>query len=273
MVSVAFCHVTFADPPRHRTYTVRSGDTLTGIARRELGDASRAAAILEANPTLRNAHRIYPGQRLRLPDPGSIDPSQESYCGGVLPPSSSPSDADRSVTSSDPGGPAPGDSGWDELVTTIQEIPVTLGLAGMGVGAILLISIACQLVVYFLVGAFLLWLGAIVTRVPKLEFGKCFKVNAVGTIVSIVAAAVLWGGVGLLALSEPGKRWLPQDLGELLLAAIAAYVMIQSFQLLVYVLMVRRGLDIRFLHACFACMLACSLQLLFGASTGVLVGL
>ncbi|MEU5726748.1 BTAD domain-containing putative transcriptional regulator [Micromonospora sp. NPDC047738] len=59
----------------HNTYTVRRGDTLSGIARRCLGDADRWRDIFAVNRgthfkiggTLRDPDLIYPGWTLRLP--------------------------------------------------------------------------------------------------------------------------------------------------------------------------------------------------------------
>lgn len=49
-------------------YTVQSGDTLSGIAQAQYGDASRYPVIFEANqPMLENPDLIYPGQVLRIP--------------------------------------------------------------------------------------------------------------------------------------------------------------------------------------------------------------
>ena len=51
-----------------RFYTVASGDTLSDIAQRELGEASRYVEILRANPnSLPNPDSIEVGQTLRLP--------------------------------------------------------------------------------------------------------------------------------------------------------------------------------------------------------------
>lgn len=51
-----------------RTYTVRKGDTLSGIAKELYGDASLYPRIFEANqPMLKDPDRIYPGQVLRIP--------------------------------------------------------------------------------------------------------------------------------------------------------------------------------------------------------------
>jgi nucleoid-associated protein YgaU len=49
-------------------YTVKSGDTLSKIARHFYGDANRYSAIFEANkPMLSDPDKIYPGQTLRIP--------------------------------------------------------------------------------------------------------------------------------------------------------------------------------------------------------------
>ncbi|HSJ16062.1 MAG TPA: LysM peptidoglycan-binding domain-containing protein [Longimicrobiales bacterium] len=51
-----------------RTYTVASGDSLSRIAERELGDASRWRSIYEANrDEIKDPDRIFPGQVLKLP--------------------------------------------------------------------------------------------------------------------------------------------------------------------------------------------------------------
>ena len=52
-----------------RTYTVVAGDTLSKIAKRELGDASKWHQIYEANKdTIKNPDLIYPGQTFKIPD-------------------------------------------------------------------------------------------------------------------------------------------------------------------------------------------------------------
>ena len=51
-----------------RMYTVKSGDTLSKIARETLGEANRYSAIFEANkPMIKDPDEIYPGQVLRIP--------------------------------------------------------------------------------------------------------------------------------------------------------------------------------------------------------------
>jgi|SRR5688572_5961860 len=53
---------------RERTYTVVAGDTLSKIAKRELGDASKWKQIYEANKdTIKNPDLIYPGQTFKIP--------------------------------------------------------------------------------------------------------------------------------------------------------------------------------------------------------------
>lgn len=51
-----------------RTYTVVAGDSLSKIAQRELGDASRWREIHEANrDTIKDPDLIHPGQVLKIP--------------------------------------------------------------------------------------------------------------------------------------------------------------------------------------------------------------
>lgn len=54
--------------PEAVLYTVQKGDTLSGIAREQYGDATRYPEIFEANrPMLKDPNLIYPGQVLRIP--------------------------------------------------------------------------------------------------------------------------------------------------------------------------------------------------------------
>lgn len=49
-------------------YTVVAGDSLSKIAKREYGDASKWHAIYDANrDTIKNPDLIHPGQKLRIP--------------------------------------------------------------------------------------------------------------------------------------------------------------------------------------------------------------
>jgi nucleoid-associated protein YgaU len=53
---------------REHTYTVVAGDTLSKIAKREYGDASKWHAIYDANKdTIKNPDLIYPGQTFKIP--------------------------------------------------------------------------------------------------------------------------------------------------------------------------------------------------------------
>ncbi|MDQ0706678.1 nucleoid-associated protein YgaU [Pseudomonas sp. W3I7] len=52
-----------------RFVTVEKGDTLSAISKREYGDANKYQKIFEANkPMLSHPDKIYPGQRLRIPE-------------------------------------------------------------------------------------------------------------------------------------------------------------------------------------------------------------
>ena len=52
-----------------RTVTVQAGDSLSKIAKRELGDANKWHAIYEANKdTIKNPDLIHPGDVLTLPN-------------------------------------------------------------------------------------------------------------------------------------------------------------------------------------------------------------
>lgn len=59
------------DDPEHpppRLYTVRAGDTLSGIAKKKLGDAGRWPEIFELNrDVISDPDEIFPGQVLVLP--------------------------------------------------------------------------------------------------------------------------------------------------------------------------------------------------------------
>ena len=53
---------------RTRTYVVKSGDSLSKIAKELLGDANRWPEIYEANrDEIEDPNLIYPGQELRIP--------------------------------------------------------------------------------------------------------------------------------------------------------------------------------------------------------------
>ena len=54
--------------PESTHHTVKSGDTLSKIAKEAYGDANAYMKIFEANkPMLKDPNKIYPGQMLRIP--------------------------------------------------------------------------------------------------------------------------------------------------------------------------------------------------------------
>jgi nucleoid-associated protein YgaU len=60
---------TSARSDRQRTITVQAGDSLSKIAKRELGDENKWHAIYEANrDKIKDPDKIYPGEVLNLPN-------------------------------------------------------------------------------------------------------------------------------------------------------------------------------------------------------------
>jgi nucleoid-associated protein YgaU len=57
-----------AESTAERIYEVKSGDTLSKIAKAELGDANAYVKIFEANrDILSDPNKIFPGQKLKIP--------------------------------------------------------------------------------------------------------------------------------------------------------------------------------------------------------------
>ena len=61
--------ITVVNPePEALFYEVKSGDTLSKIAKQHYGDPAKYPVIFEANkPMLKDPDKIYPGQKLRIP--------------------------------------------------------------------------------------------------------------------------------------------------------------------------------------------------------------
>lgn len=56
------------EKPQATMYTVKSGDSLSKIAKKHYGNAMKYMVIFEANtPMLKDPNKIYPGQVLRIP--------------------------------------------------------------------------------------------------------------------------------------------------------------------------------------------------------------
>ena len=68
-VSRVDCQLEVSNPePEATLYTVKSGDTLSKIAKEFYGDASKYPVIFEANqPMLTDPNKIFVGQSLRIP--------------------------------------------------------------------------------------------------------------------------------------------------------------------------------------------------------------
>ena len=55
-----------------RVHVVRPGESLAAIAKQELGDVALWPALYRANrDRIKDPERIYPGQQLTIPEPGS----------------------------------------------------------------------------------------------------------------------------------------------------------------------------------------------------------
>ena len=60
-----------ADAKGGRTYTIAKGDSLSKIAKRAYGDAKAWQGIFDANKDiLKDPNKIYPGQKLKIPQKG-----------------------------------------------------------------------------------------------------------------------------------------------------------------------------------------------------------
>jgi len=54
--------------PAEKTYEVKSGDSLSKIAKQEYGNANEWNRIFEANKDiLKDPNKIFPGQKLKIP--------------------------------------------------------------------------------------------------------------------------------------------------------------------------------------------------------------
>ena len=54
--------------PAYKLYTIKSGDSLSRIAKHEYGNANDWRRIFEANQdTIKNPDKIFPGQEIKIP--------------------------------------------------------------------------------------------------------------------------------------------------------------------------------------------------------------
>lgn len=94
-----------------QTHTVRAGETLTGIAEDELGDADAYPKIVEANKgvkqgdgrTLGDPNEIYPGWKLQIPAAGTDSDRSDSTPDEAQPPREQPADQGKSKGEDRPG--------------------------------------------------------------------------------------------------------------------------------------------------------------------------
>jgi nucleoid-associated protein YgaU len=68
-VDARFLTVQVEEPPEPTFYTIKSGDSLSKIAKEVYGDAMKWKALFEANrEVIKDPDLIYPGQKIRIPD-------------------------------------------------------------------------------------------------------------------------------------------------------------------------------------------------------------
>ncbi|HEY5999336.1 MAG TPA: LysM domain-containing protein [bacterium] len=105
------------------TYVVRRGDTLSGVAKRVLGDQKRWREILKDNPQVTNANLIYPGDSLLVPVPQqavAAAPAPAAEAAAAATPAPAATSAQTAGTASAAGG------GASERAATVEvpELPV-----------------------------------------------------------------------------------------------------------------------------------------------------
>jgi hypothetical protein len=62
---------------KNRIHVVKQGEWIAGILRSQFGDEPVSYALIRRlNPDIKNLNRIHPGQRIVLPAPGNIEPSE-----------------------------------------------------------------------------------------------------------------------------------------------------------------------------------------------------
>jgi len=108
-----------------RTYTVKSGDTMTSIARAFTGDGRRWPELASSNPRVTDPNKIYVGQRLTIPQSWPTAPGQAGPPPGPGPvaPAAPPPRPPAAIPPPPPGQPRPA----TPLASTLQ---VQMMLAG-----------------------------------------------------------------------------------------------------------------------------------------------
>ncbi len=222
-----------------RSYVVRSGDTLVGIALHELGDARAVHAILALNPEIRDPNRIRAAQVIALPEP-VVRPDARSS--------------------------------WNvaEIFGRVYRRLETLGVASLtlsGLAAIIAVAIAFQAGVHLVLGAFLLWFGALlVGGSPRVRFGQAFAVNLKGTIASIATALAAWALLAIVFSFVAHDELLRVAFDRVVLGVFLAVAAVHLGQFLVYLAVVRAGFATTYGRAFGACLLAFCFQVLFSVA-------
>jgi nucleoid-associated protein YgaU len=119
-------------PPKFRDYTVKPGDTLAGIAKRELGSERYAEAIARSNP-FKDTEKLKAGRVLRLPlDPQNIQGKKVAASEASVPPAKSPgidSLASRITSARATGSDPPARISEPEKKVVSVPVPIAAPLA------------------------------------------------------------------------------------------------------------------------------------------------
>jgi murein DD-endopeptidase MepM/ murein hydrolase activator NlpD len=110
------------------TYRIKSGDTLSAIAKR---NQTTVSALMKANPQIKNANLIYAGKTLNIPGSrDSFEPGNTSRPGG-----SRPAPSTQGPTPTGPASQGPKGSPFDIAMSHLGKNAGNLKLEKGGVGS------------------------------------------------------------------------------------------------------------------------------------------
>lgn len=225
-----------AGSPRSWEYVVKQGDTLVGIAIREVGDARAVHAILCLNPSIEDPNRIRAEQVILLPEPEATAPD--------------------APTSIDPAGI------FSRLYWRLESLGIA-SLTLFGVAVVIVLALAFQVAAHLIAGGIVLWFCALLAGAPDAGLGRSHFVNLQATFFSALAAIALWAGaaVGFSFLPQEAVWSLPFE--RFVFGVFGIVSTVQLCQFLVYLGVVRTGFAISGVRAFGCCLLAFCFHVLF----------